>query len=214
MNYIYDILLNFTDSERLVEFYEWNENDSIEQIKKIPIYRISSEQMQDICQNQIALEEEFLHEIKNQAITYNPKNNIKYALLICDLNKALALEFDNNGLLIARSGLLLDEEEDIVETSYDLEETTLKYKIIRPYEINYYLTRKENFKKNYLLKELEYLSKNKNQAKLNYIYEEIFPKDNLSYLKKITRLIDNIKNNYNIKHNELYEIIRLTYIKK
>ena len=55
MNYIYDILVNFNDGDRLIEFFEWNETDLFEHIKKIPIYRISSKQMQEICNNKICL---------------------------------------------------------------------------------------------------------------------------------------------------------------
>ena len=36
MNYIYDILLNFNDSENYFEFYEWKEDDIFEHIKKYP----------------------------------------------------------------------------------------------------------------------------------------------------------------------------------
>ena len=70
MNYIYDILLNFIDSERLIEFYEWSESDSFEHIKRIPIYRISSKVMQDICENKIKVSKEFLDEIKNKTNLY------------------------------------------------------------------------------------------------------------------------------------------------
>ena len=38
MTYIYDILLNF--NEEYYEFYDWNKEDTIVHIKKIPIYKI------------------------------------------------------------------------------------------------------------------------------------------------------------------------------
>ena len=40
MNYYYDIVLNL--NEELYEFYEWEENDSIDFIKKIPLFRVST----------------------------------------------------------------------------------------------------------------------------------------------------------------------------
>ena len=40
MNYIYDVLLNFFPNNTLIEFYEWQEKDSIDHVKKIPIIRI------------------------------------------------------------------------------------------------------------------------------------------------------------------------------
>lgn len=214
MNYIYDILLNFTDSDRLIEFYEWSEKDCFDHIKRMPIYRISSKQMQEIFENKIVASKELLDEIKSQTISYKNKKDIKYGLLISDLNKAIALEFSNKGNIISKSSLLLDEEEDIMEEARALDETTLAYKIIEPYKIDYYLTREETFKKNYLLKELDYIKKIKDYDKLTYLYEEVFKKDNLSFEEKLSRLIESIKNNYNNKHNELYEIVRLTYTKK
>lgn len=213
MNYIYDILVNFNDGDRLIEFFEWNETDLFEHIKKIPIYRISSKQMQEICNNKIILDKEHLICIKSKTQLYN-NTDIKYALIVTDLNKAVALEFNNQGEVISRSTFLLDEEESIIEEAYNFKEELLKYELSDEYKIDYYLTRKELFKKNYLLKELNFLEKNKDYEKLNYLYEEIFKKDNLTYKERILRLIENIKNNYNFKHNELYEIIRLTYTKK
>lgn len=213
MNYIYDILVNFNDGDRLIEFFEWNETDLFEHIKKIPIYRISSKQMQEICNNKIILDKEHLICIKSKTQLYN-NTDIKYALIVTDLNKAIALEFNNQGEIISRSTFLLDEEESIIEEANNFKEELLKYELSDEYKIDYYLTRKELFKKNYLLKELNFLEKNKDYEKLNYLYEEIFKKDNLTYKERILRLIENIKNNYNFKHNELYEIIRLTYTKK
>ena len=40
MTYIYDILLNF--KEELIEFYDWNKNDNIIHIRKIPLLKISN----------------------------------------------------------------------------------------------------------------------------------------------------------------------------
>lgn len=214
MNYIYDILLNFTDTDRLIEFYEWNEYDCFEHIKRMPLYRISSKQMEEVCTNKIIIDKSFLNEIKGQTISYKNKKDIKYGLLITDSNKAIALEFNSKGMIISKSSLLLDEEEDIISESYNINSITLPYTIVEPYQLDYFLTRDEDFKKHYLLKELEYIDKNKDYDKLNYLYEELFGKDNLKYEERLHTLINSIKNNYNNKHNELYEIVRLTYIKK
>ena len=36
MYYYYDVLLNFTSDDELFSFYEWEESDQVEFIKKIP----------------------------------------------------------------------------------------------------------------------------------------------------------------------------------
>ena len=41
MNYLYDILLNF--NLRLYETYEWERNDQITHIRKIPFFKINVE---------------------------------------------------------------------------------------------------------------------------------------------------------------------------
>ena len=108
----------------------------------------------------------------------------------------------------------MDEEEAVIDECSNINESNLTYTIIEPYNLNYFLTREELFKRNYLLKELDYISKVNDVDKLIFLYEEIFKTDKLSFEKKLKRLIDDIKNNFNSKHNELYEIVRLTYTKK
>lgn len=214
MTYIYDILLNFTDDENYFEFYEWKEDDLFEHIKRIPIIRISKEQMQEIMFNKIKVSQDFLELIKGNTISYKNKKDIKYGCLVCDLNKAIALEFNSKGLILSKSSLLLDEEEDVIDETSLLDEEKINYELIEKYHFDYFLTRDETFKKRYLLKEIEYLKKQKNYDKFNYLYEEIFPKDDLSFTERLTKLVTEIKENYNSKFNDLYEIVRLTYIKK
>ena len=129
MTYIYDVLLNFSDTERIVEFFEWNNNDSIDHIKRIPLIRISSNTFNELINNNIVVEKEFLDKIQDSTWMYKKTKNLEYAVLITDLNKVIAFEFNKEGKIIAKSGLLLDEEEEIIEESYDLKEENLNYKI-------------------------------------------------------------------------------------
>ena len=80
MTYIYDVLLNFTE-ERLIEFYEWNQTDIIENIKKIPIFRISSNQLNDLLSYNIKLDKQILAKIKNQTSTYKRTTDLEYTAL-------------------------------------------------------------------------------------------------------------------------------------
>ncbi len=214
MTYIYDILLNFTDTERLLEFFEWDEKDQIENIKRIPLIRVSSKTMKDFMIKKVKVSEEFLSKIKNKTSTYHKTKDFEYSLLISDLNKAIALEFSKNGEVIARSTMLLDEEEEVLEEAEYLEIVNINYKIIKTYKIDYLLTRAEQKKKKYLLKEMDILYKENNISKLTFLYEEIFKKDDLSLYDKYLKIKNDIENNYSNKHNKLYDIVRLTYIKK
>lgn len=214
MTYIYDVLLNFSDTERIVEFFEWNNNDSIDHIKRIPLIRISSNAFNELINNNIIVEKEFLDKIQDSTWMYKKTKNLEYAVLITDLNKVIAFEFNKEGKIIAKSGLLLDEEEEIIEESYDLKEEKLNYKIESKINNNIFLTREEQKKQKYLLLELDNIVKENNKNKLNFLYHEIFLKDKLTFEEKYLKLKEDIEKNYTSKYNNLYEIVRLTYIKK
>lgn len=214
MTYIYDVLLNFSDTERIVEFFEWNNNDSIDHIKRIPLIRISSNAFNELINNNIVVEKEFLDKIQDSTWMYKKTKNLEYAILITDLNKVIAFEFNKEGKIIAKSGLLLDEEEEIIEESYDLKEEKLNYKIESKINNNIFLTREEQKKQKYLLLELDNIVKENNKNKLNFLYHEIFLKDKLTFEEKYLKLKEDIEKNYTSKYNNLYEIVRLTYIKK
>ena len=213
MVFIYDLLLNFTDYNRLLEFYEWDSKDGLEHIKKIPLFKIKSIDMDNIINSNIKVSKIFLDKINNQTIGYRKKNNIKYGCLFCDLNKVVGVEFNKDGKIISRSSLLLDEEEDIIDEISILEDYDFTYKIINKYNTNSFLTRKEMLRRKYLLKELNKIYKDKYYDKFNYLYEEVFGNNNKSISDKYEIIINDIKNNYNNKYNKLYEIVRLSYQK-
>ena len=80
MNYIYDILLNFNDM--LYDFYDWNVNDNILHIRKIPLIQISKKQLNDIKENEVEFDIEFLEKIKNKT-EYFVGRNIKILKNAC-----------------------------------------------------------------------------------------------------------------------------------
>ena len=214
MTYIYDVLLNFTEEERGHEFFEWNIDDEIEHIKRIPLYRVSSKSLGEILTHNIILNKEFLNEIKDKTLSYKKTSNLEYSVLLTDLNKIIALEFNSSGNIIARSNLLLDEEEEIIEEAYEVAEENIMYILDKKIDKENFLTRKEQKHQKYLIQEINYLYKVKLYDKLNYLYEELYSKDKLSIDKKYERIKEDITSNYNDRHNNLYEIVRLTYTKK
>ncbi len=214
MTFIYDVLLNFTEDERVYEFFEWDKDDEIEHIKRIPLYRISTKSLEEVLTHNIILDKEFLNEIKDKTLSYKKTSNLEYSVLLTDLNKIIALELNSSGSIIARSNLLLAEEEEIIEEAYDVVEENIKYKLDKKIHKENFLTRKEQKQQKYLIQEINYLYKEKLYDKLNYLYEELYLKDKLSIDKKYERIKEDLTNNYNYKHNNLYEIVRLTYTKK
>lgn len=211
MNYVYDVVLNF--QEELIEFYEWDSKDTIDHIKKIPIFRINSTSLNDLINKNIIISNDFIQKIKNKTKCFRKTNDLKYSALFTDLNKVIGIEFSETGKILCRSSLLLDEEESIImDCRFDIVEK-ICYKITSTIEKTF-LTRKEKYKRNYILKELEEVYNSNNIDKLNYLYKEIYNDNTLSFESKYLKLKESVAKNYNYKLNILYEILKLTYIKK
>ena len=58
MNYIYDVYLNL--NEILYDFFDWNKNDKIIHIKKIPVFKIEEEILIKLITNTVKVNNEFL----------------------------------------------------------------------------------------------------------------------------------------------------------
>ena len=206
MNYIYDLVLNFTNVLDFLEFYEWSSTDSFTYIEKIPIYVVNDTSFIDICNSLIRIDKSLLKEIKNKTYTNNGK--IKYSLLVTDRIKVIALKFNDEGLLIEKSSLLIDEEDAVVEEASLLTFDIFNYEIIKSIDNNIFLTRHEKYLKKYLLEEINNLYVNKIYDELNYLYYEIY-EENISIKDKYNKIIEIINNNSFDKISYLYEIIKL-----
>lgn len=214
MTYIYDLLLNFQDKERLVEFFEWSKHDVLEHVKKIPIVRVSSIDMDNFCFAEIKISKDFLDKIKGKTLLYKKKKTIPYASLFCDLNRVVALEFSDQGEIIARSCLLLDEENEVTQGAVGIDEESISYKVIKKDNSFNFLTREEEFQKKYLLKEVSFLFEKKDVDKLSYLYEEVFGKDTRDIISKYERLVDDLTYHFDFRYRQLFDIVRLSYSKK
>ncbi len=214
MTCIYDILLNFLDNDNLIDFYEWSSEDTLEHIKKIYLFKVSTNTLKDFLNYKIKVDKSFLLRIEDKTTLYKGKNTLKYACLFTDMNKVIAFEFLETGEVIAKSSLLLDEEDDIIMETTNLEEETISYQKLDKYPKETFLTRQEQFKRKYLLKEITSSYKDKNFDKILYYYEEVFEKDNKTLQEKYQLLLNDIKNNYNNKYDLLYDIVRLSYTNK
>lgn len=213
---VYDIVLNLLDGNRIYEPFEWSNKDNIEHIKKIPMVRISSNFLSDIIFNNVTVNKEFLQSIYRKAEVYSDKgtNVIDYACLFTDTYKIVGVEFDKSGRALFKSYLLLDEEEEILELSNEIKLSKIEYKVSKKSGECLFLTRNEEFKRNYLLKEIKFAYKKGLFEKINYLYEEIFPSDKKTVEVRYKILIDSIKNNYSKEHNEIFKILNLSNSKR
>jgi hypothetical protein len=214
MNYVYDLLLNFQDPTRLVEFFEWGMDDTLDHVKKIPLVRISTVDMDNFCFGLVKVGKEFLEKIKYKTLFYKKMKSLSYACVFCDTNRAIAIEFSKQGEAIAKSCLLIDEEREVIERSLELDLISFSYKVLKKDYLLSFLTRKEEFMKKYLVQEISSLVESVDLYdvdKLNYFYEEVFGNDNISYPERCIRLLEDIEEHFDSRYHRLYDIVRLSY---
>ena len=213
MNYYYDIILNWKE-DRAYDFYEWNDYDYLELIKKIPLIKIKHKIFLDFVTNNIKVEESFLEMIKDKTLISDKKNfkKIEYAVLFTDTKNVIAIEFNKEGLSIARSNLLVDDELNVLELIYGLKEANINYEVVSTIS-NDNTLRQVNEAKKLILLEMNNLYQNKEKDKLKYLYYE-YKKENID---DIDYIFETIINDLNTKFDKeilkLYYVIKLSYHK-
>lgn len=212
---IYDIILNFSEA-RVYEFFEWDKKDNIEHIKKIPLFRVTSRVLNDILHKKVEMNQGFLKEIqdKTEIFSKTTEELIEYACLFTDLSRVIAVEFSEKGINLYKSFLLLDEEEELLDIATTLTVITPNYKIKKSMTNTKFLTRKEEFIKNYLLKDLKVSYTNKNYHKINYMYEECFSYNDKNIEEKYQELVNDINTNFTNKYLNLFQILKLSSKRK
>lgn len=208
MIYIYDVLLNFNTS--LIEFFEWEENDLIKYVKKLPIYKVSDNFLYNLVKNEIKVSDDFLNEIKDKTLFEEKNENFKYCCLLTNNKIVLGVLFNEFGNVLYLSRLLIEEEKEILTIVNRLNLYHIDYEICNfNNEISDNLTRKERNIKNNLLNKINDLYKNNDYEKLSYLYYEYFNKIENNKEEIYNNLIKSI-NNFNYKHNVLYNILKLS----
>ena len=193
METVYDILLNFKKNP--YEFYEWEQNDNIRHIKKIPAYKVDNTTILDFMKNDVVIDKGILNEIENKTEIFTIKGikKINYACLLYSNDMVLAIFFDDNGLNAGKSKLLFDESDDTIKKGLKNKVNKINYKIIKKNYHNELLTRQEQ-KASYLsLKYLDKIYNEKRIDELNYLFYESFNNESNSYIysyEKLKRTIE------------------------
>ena len=216
MIYIYDILLNFCDCEEIYDFYEWNQNDIIENIKRIKLVHVDRELFDSLLYYDGNIDTDFLTKLYRTCEVYtNRKVKIlDYCCLFSDGERVIAIEFNEVGKPIYKSKLLIDEEEEIAILACNLEYFPIIYVKKEKVLKNRFFTRSEILIRNYLIKEIEECYRRKNYGKLRFLYEEYFEKESNSYHKMLQALLDSMKNSLDSKHIDIYQMLKLANKKK
>ena len=215
MIYVYDILLNFSDNN-LYEFFEWNKNDVVDNIKKIKLIKVDNNTFDDFIDYKIEVDKFFLEDIYKSCELYldNGYELLDYCVLISDGNRVIASEFDKSGYLQCRSKLLLDEEEEVLSIINNLDLYHINYKKTTKKNYNKELTRKEIKIKKYLLNEVNIAKKNNDISKLRYMYMELFENENYRDSSITNDILNSLNKSINLEHVNLYNLLKLSDKKK
>ena len=195
MNYIYDITLNF--NEKYYDFYDWNHDDVIMHVRKIPIFIVDSNDLYKIKNNKVSFSNIFLDKIKNKTeclVNRSLKNDTCF--LMTDCLDIIALRINKT---IEYSSLLIDEELDILD-ELDYKKNKIDYKILSK-KNNIILKTRNQLKCEKKVKEkIEDLIKENNESKIKYIYYEYFnqKENNIDIIKNSLKKITNYIKLYNI----------------
>lgn len=215
MNFIYDILLNFSD-QTLYEFYEWYQDDAVEHVRKIPFFKVTDSVFKQLKKDEVIIDKDFLDIIYQQTEIIDGRiiSKLDYACLFTNLKEVLAVTFNNKGQSIMKSNLLLDEVSDVIEKGEFLKLIKLKLKIINFKNKDRFLTRREKEVISFLNRELKNIYQAKMIDKLKYLYFECFNQysDNLEYIYQ--QLKSFINQEWSNKLEELYKLVKLSYNKK
>ena len=211
MSYVHDIVLNF--NSEFYEFYEWKKDDLIYHIKRINLVRVDSIIFNEIFDNIILFDDDFLLSIFNKCEYYSNRkiDTIPYAFLLTDSYRVMGILLDNTGKIIKYSSLLLDEEEDILDLCYKLSDINLNYRVIKKRNKNEFQTRNERNIIRFIKKELNNDYENGNISKLKYLYYEYFNKTSDNIKEIYDELSLELLKNVNQKHYNLYNLIKLSY---
>lgn len=185
MNYVYDILTNF--NENFYDFYDWNLNDDVKHIRRIPLIKIESYKLNEIKNNIVKFDQEFLDMIKNRTEFFLGRGIkvLKYACLLTDGMDVFGI---NIGEKFKYTSLQIDEELDILE-SMSFKEYELKYEVIGKKEpilkTRYKIEQEKKIKE-----KLNYLYEENNVSKIKYLYYECFNKKE----NKISNILEILNN--------------------
>lgn len=206
MNYIYDIVLNFNSN--YYEFYEWNKNDNIINIRKIPTFKVDNQTYYDFKFNDITVKNDFLKLIEDETSIYLGNTN-KYMCIITNSKEAIGVMFNKNGLIIKKSSLIIDEENEVLELAYDIENTRIDYQVNRVCKKMRLVSRSEGEKKKKIINNLNHLFKINNYELIRYIYYDTFLKEEKDVNKIYDELINVINKNETIYINRISSILEL-----
>jgi len=190
----------------IYDHFEWNINDNIYHIKKVPLFKVDEKTINDIKNYNIVVSEDFLNKIKNKTEIYLNRGSkqIEYACILCNGEKVLAVKIDSNGKITRYSKMLISEEIEAIETAELINFTNISYTKGNKKSQLPLKTKQELKKTEYLKEKL----KNSSEEQLKYIYYELYNEE-LKSDDIREKLEKEIKNTWNENTTKMYEFFML-----
>lgn len=158
MDYVYDIVLNFQN--KYYDFYEWQKNDKIINIKRLPIYKITNKDYLNLKYNDVTID-------------VNSLLKPSKMFLVTSGLEVMGLIIDNKGNIIKRSSLIFEESDDILNDRDLIKQIDLKYHINHIHKTRL-MSRINQTKKQYINNCFQNLDKQKDEYFLKYLYYDIY----------------------------------------
>ena len=157
----------------------------------------------------VKVDVDFLSTIENKTKLKQNKY-LKYSCIISDGKNSVAILFNDDGLVINKSSLTVEDELNINEFVFSISKSKINYEIISD-DVFYKETRQELKIKKVLKLEIDGMYKQKNYSKLKYIYLEWFDEilDNVDIM--YNNMLDKINSKLTDKEYHIYELIKISY---
>lgn len=209
MIYIYDLTLNFSD--RLYDFYDWKDTDSITHYRKIPLIKLSDKKYDKFLNNKVVVDEELLSLVRDKAQQYKGRmlKTVKYAFVLTNGFDAFAVMLDDGGTTVKKSKLVIGEELEVIDLANNLKVKDVSFNIVCKDNFVNKFTRDEEVIINDVVSKIN--DHKDNLELLKYLYYEW---NNKIYVGKscYDDLIKDVTSQYSDKLNKLNEILNL-YVK-
>lgn len=195
MNYIYNILVNLEYIP--YDIFEW---DNVLEIDKTTLFRLDN--ITTLLDHDIIIDKEFLKLIKGKTKSCK---YLEYACAFVSLDISLFCVFNKEGKIIYRSLMLYNEEYEALNNIDNLKTYDIKYKILNKIDYNFLISKEDNIKKQYIIKEIKKIINEKNISKLTYLYYDCFG----NHINNNIDIIKEIENNYDSIKDNLYTLLKM-----
>ncbi len=199
--YLCDIKVNF--NKKFYDFFDWNKNDKIINLKKVPLYY--TDNLENVIYNKVKFEPEFLNKIKDETISLN--NRYNYVCILTNKTKFVAVNLNKNGLLKEISDINILDDIELNNDLINQKIKVVKYELLNKTKSIKFLTRNEEKIKNFLDKKINITT---NHEQLKYLYLEEFNKKENDINVIVKDLKKLLINSWDENYIKIYNFFKVT----